>query len=79
MKPTVIYDYDPIKLIPVSVDELKADAIGIRDAGLGLLAFLATNGLLPDEPAPLPPRAHKTKAARKKRRKKLLEGKTLGS
>jgi hypothetical protein len=63
------------ELIPMPIDRIKRDATSIYDAGMALMSFLMKNELL----APLPkvPRdsAHKTKAARKKRREAMLKGK----
>jgi hypothetical protein len=55
--------------IPMSVDGVRADAKAIYDAGMDLLRFLIHYGLVPKLPK-LRPRAHKLKAARKKRAKK---------
>jgi hypothetical protein len=60
------------ELIPVTVDQIKADADIIREAGLNLMTFLQRNGLELRFPAQPVYRGHKTKAARKKRRKELL-------
>lgn len=60
------------QLVPIIVDQIKADAARIYDAGMSLMTFLAARKLLPTLPAARRERAHKTKAARKKRRKKLL-------
>ncbi|HXQ11519.1 MAG TPA: hypothetical protein VN805_11045 [Caulobacteraceae bacterium] len=56
-------------LAPMSVDQIKSDAAFIYDAGIELLQFMIAMGLEPRFPAPRP-RAHKTRAARKARRKK---------
>lgn len=55
--------------IPMSVADIRKDAIAIYDAGMDLLKFLLNHRLVP-KLAPLRPRAHKLKAARKKRAKK---------
>ncbi len=56
--------------IPVTIDEIEADALVIYEAGMKLLTFLGKHNLIASFPAQPRPRAHKTKAARKKRRKK---------
>jgi hypothetical protein len=58
-------------LIPMSVNGVKADALFIYDAGMRLMSFMRDHGLLPKLP-PLRSRAHKSKAARKKRREAKL-------
>jgi hypothetical protein len=55
-------------LIPMSVNKIKADAALIYQAGMDLMSFLGTHHILPPFPPQPRPRAHKTKAARKKRR-----------
>jgi hypothetical protein len=59
------------ELIPMSVNQIKADAVLIYQAGMDLMSFLIARGLLPPFPARKRPRAHKSKAARKKRREML--------
>jgi hypothetical protein len=61
-----------VELVPVAVEEIIKDADFIYDAGMALYAFLAEHGLLPPIPPKARPRAHKSKAARKARRKKKL-------
>ena len=63
------------ELIPVTVNKIKEDAIFIYGAGMSLMRFITRHKLFPTFPAQLRPRGHKTKAARKKRRKNLLRGK----
>ena len=58
-----------VEIVPVTIFEIEADARAIYDAGLALMKFLGNRGLLAPIPAPRP-RAHKSKAARKARRKK---------
>lgn len=58
-------------LIPMTVDQVKLDAAFIYWAGMDLMTFLQRTGLLPSFPPPGRTRAHKSKAARKTRRKKL--------
>ena len=58
----------------MTVDDVKADAKVIADAGLELIQFMIDHGFSPvfhDEPRA---RWHKSKAARKKRRERLLRG-----
>jgi hypothetical protein len=59
-----------VGLAPMSVEEIVKDADFIYDAGIALHTFLSERGLLPPVPAKPRPRAHKSKAARKARRKK---------
>lgn len=56
------------EMAPVTPESVRADALAIYQAGLNLMTFIADRGLLPTFPAEKRPRAHKTKAARKKRR-----------
>jgi hypothetical protein len=62
------------ELVPITTAKISADATEIYDAGINLLKFLNRLNLLPPLPAARRERAHKTKAARKKRRKALLKG-----
>jgi hypothetical protein len=62
-------------LLPMSVDQIESDALFIYNAGLRLFQFLKTRGLQPPVPPSARPRGHKSKAARKERRKKLLSAK----
>jgi hypothetical protein len=57
------------ELIPLTVDQIKTDALFIYDAGMNLMRFLSTRNMLAPFPTSRGSRAHKTKAARKKRRK----------
>jgi hypothetical protein len=59
-------------LIPMTVNQIKQDAAFIHLAGMNLMAFLGERNLLPPFPTELRPRGHKSKAARKKRRKDKL-------
>lgn len=54
---------------PLSVAAIRADALAIYQAGLELFQFLGAKGLLPTLPSQPYGRAHKSKSARKKRRK----------
>lgn len=56
-------------LIPVSIDKIKADAQLIYDLGIQLFSFLQRHKLVANLPPPDRPRAHKSRAERKKRRK----------
>ena len=58
-------------LIPMTVNQVKADASLIYNAGMRLMSFLMQRDLLPAFPPEPRPRAHKSKASRKERRKKL--------
>jgi hypothetical protein len=70
LKTTARTSFD-MKLIPKSADDVEADAIFIYEAGMKLMQFLMTHGLLPSFPSEPRPRAQKSKAARKKRREKV--------
>lgn len=56
-------------LIPMPVDQVKADAAFIYATGIEFFQFLGMHNLLPSFPAAPRPREHKSQAARKKRRK----------
>jgi hypothetical protein len=58
----------------MAAEEIIKDADFIYDAGMALHTFLSERGLLPPFPPKPRPRAHKSKAARKARRKKMLGG-----
>jgi hypothetical protein len=58
--------------IPMSVDQIKADALFIYDAGIAIIGFLIKHKLTPAVPT-RQPRSHKTKVARKKRREGKLD------
>jgi hypothetical protein len=58
-------------LIPMSIDKIKEDALFIYDVGANLYDFFVARGLLPAVPSASRPRHHKSKAARKKRRKAM--------
>jgi hypothetical protein len=60
------------ELVPVAVEQVLADAKEIEAAGLALVEFLDKQDLLPLVP-PLRPRGHKTREARKKRRKTAVK------
>jgi hypothetical protein len=62
-------------LIRVTATEISADARLIYEAGMSLMVFLINKKLLPPHPAIRRERMHKTKAARKKRRKDMLKSK----
>jgi hypothetical protein len=59
-------------LLPMSVDQVKSDALFVYDAGMKLMGFLMTHELAPASP-PVRPRGHKSKVARKKRREAMLK------
>lgn len=52
-------------LIPMTVDQVKSDALFIYQTGIEFFQFLSLNGLLPAVPSAVRPREHKSKAARK--------------
>jgi hypothetical protein len=56
------------ELIPVTLRKIREDATYIYDAGMNLMRFLSARNLLSPFPKHRRERAHKTKAARKKRR-----------
>lgn len=53
----------------LSVDQIRNDALFVYEAGITLFRFLKTHGLNPNFPAEPRPRGHKSRAARKARRK----------
>lgn len=57
------------EVIRVTPGSVRADADAIYTAGMDLMMFIGSRGLLPIVPSERRPRAHKLKAARKKRRK----------
>jgi hypothetical protein len=61
-----------VELVPIAVQGIIKDADFIYDAGMALYTFLSERDLLPPVPAKPRPRAHKSKAAPKARRKKML-------
>ena len=58
-------------LVPMSVSQVENDALFIYLAGMKFAAFMKKHSLEPTFPKSVRPRAHKTKAARKERRKRL--------
>jgi hypothetical protein len=60
-------------LIPMSVNQVKRDALFVYDAGMALYTFLIVQKLLPSFPPDGRFRGHKSKAARKKRREAILK------
>ncbi|MCJ9673706.1 MULTISPECIES: hypothetical protein [unclassified Neorhizobium] len=58
-----------VDLVPMPLDTIIDDAKFIYGAGIELLNFLLSKGLMPSLPPRDRPRFHKTKAARKKRAK----------
>lgn len=58
-------------LVKVAVDEIEADAKLIYDLGIELMNFVHAMGLEAPLPPPIRPRGHKSKAARKQRRKSM--------
>jgi hypothetical protein len=61
------------ELIPMSVDQVKSDALFIYDAGMALYTFLIIRKLIPPHPPSNRFRGHKSKTARKKRREAKLK------
>jgi len=61
-----------VELVPRRVSKILEDATFIYLAGIELYVFLSERGLLPPIPPKPRPRTHKSKAARKARRKKIL-------
>ena len=59
------------ELLPMSVDQVKRDALFVYEAGINLLTFLIRHKLTP-KAMTFRPRGHKSKAARKKRREIML-------
>lgn len=64
-----------IDIVPLTAEIIRKDAMAIYEAGMNLISFMGKHKLTPKFPTQLRPRAHKTKAARKKRRKAMLKGK----
>ncbi|MGJ8535594.1 MAG: hypothetical protein ACSHW2_00435 [Parasphingopyxis sp.] len=62
-----------LNIVPVTVEEAKADAETIYQAGMTLASFLSQKNLFPDFPPAERARSHRNKAARKKRRKLNLK------
>jgi hypothetical protein len=58
-----------VDLVPITVSEIKSDAMAIYNAGIALFEFLRRHNLLPALPPPGRARDHKSKAARKKRKR----------
>lgn len=63
-----------LELIPTTVEEVEAIAADVYQTGMDLMQLLMTLDLLPPVPTARRERDHKTKAARKKRRKEELRG-----
>jgi len=61
------------ELLPMSINQVKSDAIFVYGAGMNLYSFLMRHNLLPPYPTTLRLRGHKSKAARKKRRAAMLK------
>lgn len=59
------------ELVPVPVHKIEADAQLIYDLGIRLYSFLMSHGLDASLPPGNRPRGHKSKAARKARRKAM--------
>lgn len=59
---------------PVDAATARADADTIRQVGLDLYQFLIDHDLMPDFPPDNRPRSHRSKAARKERRKTHRKG-----
>jgi hypothetical protein len=64
-----------VDLFPITVDQIKLDAVRIYNAGLNLYGFLKKRDLLAEVPPSPRPRDHKSRAARKKRREAILKDK----
>jgi hypothetical protein len=60
-------------LIPMTIDHIKRDALFVYEAGMALMTFLMTHGFRQKLPSLSRVRAHKSKAARKKRREAKLK------
>lgn len=58
--------------IPITVEQIIADAGAIEASGLALMIFLQEHGLIPATPSGRP-RGHKTRAARKARRSQPIK------
>jgi hypothetical protein len=58
-------------LLPMTINQVKGDALFIYEVGMSLFAFLKRHGLVPPISS-RPSRDHKSKAARKKRRESKL-------
>jgi hypothetical protein len=64
-----------VEIIPLTVASILKDGMAIYEAGMNLMSFMGRHKLSPKFPTAHRSRAHKRKAARKKRREKLLRGK----
>ena len=64
-----------VDIVPLTADSIRKDATAIYVAGMELMSFMRKHKILPKFPSAHRPRDHKTRAARKKRRKAMLEGK----
>jgi hypothetical protein len=62
-------------LVPLTIDDVKRDALIVYTVGMKLMTFLIRNNLLPPIPETPRPRDHKSASARKKRREDMLRGK----
>ncbi len=64
-----------VAIIPLTAEMIQRDALAIYKAGMDLIIFMKKHKLGPKFPTEVRLRAHKTRAARKKRRKELLRTK----
>jgi hypothetical protein len=58
-----------VDLVPMTIDQVKSDALLVYQAGMDLMTFLMLQNLLPAMPSGKP-RGHKSRSARKQRRGK---------
>lgn len=63
-----------VDIVPLTAIGIREDAMAIYMAGMELMNFIRKYKILPKFPSAHRPRDHKTKAARKKRRKTMLKG-----
>ena len=56
-----------VELLPMTIDQVKSDALFIYQTGVDFFEFLRSNNLLPTIPDAPRPCEHKSKAARKRR------------
>jgi hypothetical protein len=62
-----------VEIIPLTADIIRKDAMAIYAAGMDLISFMGKYKLTPKFPSEPRSRAHKTKAARKKRKQEMLK------
>lgn len=63
-----------VDLVPMGADQVESDARFIYETGMKLMAFLSDRGLLAGFPHEPRQRGHKSRAARKARRRKMGHG-----